>query len=140
MNDTVPPIAVCDAGLIATMPAQATSFILWATDIDGGSFDACSGMNLNLLIGLNEVPGQIPDTNFLELTGPGTYILSLWVGDEAGNWNTCWTEFTLLAAENAELVSGQVFIDEDESCSPSAGEAGLSGWLRDAASAASARL
>ena len=132
MNDTVPPIAVCDAGLIATMPAQATSFILWATDIDGGSFDACSGMNLNLLIGLNEVPGQIPDTNFLELTGPGTYILSLWVGDEAGNWNTCWTEFTLLAAENAELVSGQVFIDEDESCSPSAGEAGLSGWQVEA--------
>lgn len=128
MNDTIPPVAVCADGLITTMQPGDTSFILWASDINEGSYDDCNGTGVELQIGIGSVVGQPPGTTFLELTAPGDYIVTLWTGDDAGNWNFCWSVFTLLPPEDVEQVSGRIFLDEDVNCAQTAGEAGFSGW------------
>ncbi len=133
-NDSIPPVAVCVDGLVVTLDPQTSSFTLWAADINAGSFDQCSGLDLDLQIGPpDSLQGQEPpDTESIEFTQAGVYIAALWVSDTSGNWNTCWSLVTVNSAWDSEPVSGQVFNDEDTSCSATGGEAGLAGWAVEA--------
>lgn len=94
-NDTTSPIAVCDANLqVAAIEGHGAT--VWAFDVDEGSSDACSPVDL-FLTTVDDDNGSVPSSNSVLLPAQQDYStqLVLYVVDEAGNQNTCWTDVTV---------------------------------------------
>lgn len=133
-NDQTPPTTVCNGAITFVLPAPNATAMLFPEDIDAGSADNCTTpANLDLRLersaGSNNTP---PATTNLSLSAAelGTQTIRLWVGDEAGNWNSCWTELTLtLNQPVTHVLEGTVFADTSGDCSLQSGiENGLEGW------------
>ncbi len=99
MPDVTAPIAVCE-GNLQVAAVEGYGATVWAFDVNEGSWDACSPVNL-FLTTLDEDDGSIPTSTSILLPdeeGASTQVV-LYVVDEAGNQNTCW----------ADVSVGQVF-------------------------------
>ncbi len=100
-NELIPPVAVCDAAF--TLPLSQDSqdlTILTALEVNDGSHDNCSAMaDLSFSLELAAMPSpSMPVATQLEFTAVGTYSpVILWVADEAGNTNVCFTEVEIIA-------------------------------------------
>ncbi|MCF8237789.1 MAG: T9SS type A sorting domain-containing protein [Saprospiraceae bacterium] len=100
-NDIILPIAICDESI--TLPLSQDSqdlTILTAVDVNEGSYDNCSLMaDLTFSLELAATPSpSMPLTTQLEFTATGTYSpVILWVSDEAGNTNVCFTDVEIIA-------------------------------------------
>lgn len=101
-TDTTPPIAICND--IIDVMLDADGIVIITPDIiDEGSSDACTN-NENLIFRLETsetFDGTVPTTTNLELDAPGRYIVNLWVIDEAGNSNLCWSEINVTDNQSA---------------------------------------
>lgn len=88
--DVTPPVAVCDANVYVEISAGPQT--LPPGDIDDGSYDNCTG-TADLEYRLEEWPlsATPPTTTFLTYSPSdiGQHAVFLWVGDQAGLWNTC---------------------------------------------------
>ena len=121
-NDLMPPLAICQETV--TINAGES---LSAQEIDEGSFDMCSD-SIDYRISLAGNETEPPSTTSLDFPLPGNYQVVLWVIDEAGNWNTCWTDLTVIDNGPTQRISGFAFIDEDADCQHDPEEAFLEGW------------
>lgn len=84
--DQQAPIAVCDS-LVWNLPADTMLTVL-ATELDGGSTDACGGpLSFQILDGVPEF--SCPDLE-------STRFFTLQVSDSSGNLSTCQASLTLL--------------------------------------------
>jgi uncharacterized repeat protein (TIGR01451 family) len=141
-NDTDPPIAVCDAGLVVELGSDGPGqTILWASDVDNGSWDQCSTVELTIELGN---PSQDPpNTPAVILTEPGNFQAVLWVTDSVGNSNTCWALIQVLESTQCYdwFIQGNVFLDTGVlNCSLDAQEDGLDNWEVEARSLTSGRV
>ena len=98
-NDVTPPVAVCNSNL--TVDENHT--LISAQSIDDGSYDECTSVfNLRYRIELFEgSTGEVPPSpsNAVQLpSDAGQYVVVLWVGDEADNWSSCFTEISVDSA------------------------------------------
>ena len=93
--DVTAPVAICKAGLTASLN-QNGELTIWASDIDNGSFDACT--SVDLFMEENPPSANPPNTPSLDFdtTDIGSQFVVLWVIDEAGNDNQCFTNLTIL--------------------------------------------
>lgn len=98
-DDTTPPIAVCINGLQA-MSVPDVGVTIWASDIDEGSYDDCSDVNLEVVLA-SEDTGTNPGTGSVSLPDiSGEYPVVLYVTDESGNFNTCYTTINLIGSDS----------------------------------------
>lgn len=124
-DDTVPPVVVCQSQLnFYADPIEDN--IIWAEDINQGSYDWCSTVELRLILA-SESNGTLPGTTSV-LIPPvvGTYLTELWAVDASGNANYCLTE--VIVEGILTPITGQVYLDDNENCDLDSGEAGLGGW------------
>lgn len=143
-GDTTQPTAVCDATPSIVLNESGAG-VLYAEQINEGSFDDCTPAD-NLLLAIEwgpNISASMPTTNQLELTAPGHYIVVLWVADQAGNTNACFSELTVYAPfcgdadpDTYQVLTGRVFQDITENCALDSAEPGLSAWRVKAYSAA----
>ncbi len=91
--DLVSPVAVC-----ADVPTISLNdhgeFILYATDVDEGSWDNCSSVALSIESGTAST--SPPTSNSVTFTEPGTKTVFLWAVDENGNSNNCWLNLVVI--------------------------------------------
>lgn len=91
-NDTESPVAICIGDLAVSLNDNGEAKI-WASDIDFGSYDNDGPVTLLIK--------KVGDSDFAEyiiLTEDnlGQYEVILQVTDAAGNFNTCWTNITVI--------------------------------------------
>ena len=129
-NDTISPVAVCDAGLTVELGADGPGqTVLWASDVDDGSWDLCSPVTLT--IELDSLSQEPPSTPAVVLTEPGNFIAILWVTDTSGNSNTCWAQLSVIEPLECEdwFIRGNVFKDSEIlNCSLDPQEEGMESW------------
>ncbi|MEL7423377.1 MAG: T9SS type A sorting domain-containing protein [Bacteroidota bacterium] len=105
--DVTAPVAICDADLHVTA-VEGAGALIWNYDIDEGSFDLCSNVDL-FLTRLEDDTGMAPNTSSVLLPDElGTYQVVLYVVDEAGNENNCWTDITV-----TDVATGPCATDEE---------------------------
>jgi len=126
-DDTTPPVAICDAALQLSM-APNQDFVLWAQDIDDGSYDECAD---NLIYRItDDLGGSTPPTTDnvtipYSTTAASMYVV-LWVGDGNGNWNQCIVEIFI---SKLKMYTGKIFLDDNDNCTLDADEMDfLEGW------------
>ncbi|MEL7378100.1 MAG: hypothetical protein AAFN65_14205, partial [Bacteroidota bacterium] len=87
-EDTTAPIAVCEDELPRTA-IEGFGTVVSADDIDEGSSDMCSSVNL-FITSLADDTGSAPNTTSIVLpAAEGIYPVVLYAVDEAGNENNC---------------------------------------------------
>ena len=111
-NDVTPPVTVCQDGLVAALNSGTGEVTIWATDIDEGSYDACSAVTL----ALSDIDATEPTTTAsLTFEETGTFDIILWATDESGNYNACWTQVIIYDAADCDTdVVPPVAVCEDE--------------------------
>lgn len=124
-NDNIAPIAVCNNG-ISVYANPNEDLVIWADDINEGSYDWCSDVELRIILA-DDSDGTLPSSESITLPSiAGTYLIEMWVVDASGNTNVCFTE--IIVEGILTLFTGQVFLDDNENCGLDAGETGLGGW------------
>jgi hypothetical protein len=98
-NDVTAPIAVCVDGIDVSLSGSSGEYILYAADVDVGSWDNCGVVDLAL--GLEPPVGAPPATNSITFTDPGSFVAVLWAIDQAGNWTACWSDITVVDTNEA---------------------------------------
>ena len=83
--DTNPPVAICEADVTIILDNNGV-YTLFPEELDAGSFDNCGDVTLQLHFG-----DFTPPVDSLVIDFTGTYQIELWVTDESGNINICWT-------------------------------------------------
>lgn len=80
--DTVRPVAVCESLTIQVNPSglPGDTYVLQPSEVDNGSFDNCSGANLNF---------QLAQTNFTCSQAGNNFNVTMTVTDASGNSSTC---------------------------------------------------
>ncbi|WP_367388384.1 T9SS type A sorting domain-containing protein [Lewinella sp. LCG006] len=124
-DDTVPPVVICESQL-SFYADPFEDNLIWTTDIDEGSYDWCSNVDLRIVLS-SESDGSLPSTTSV-LIPPvvGTYPVELWAVDASGNTNVCYSEIVVDGIITP--ITGQVYIDDNDNCDLDAGETGLGGW------------
>jgi hypothetical protein len=91
-NDVTPPVAVCSNSIIAS--TDNGSVTLFASDFDNGSYDNCTS-DSNLLITFD---GGATSREFTlaDVDTNNQVDVTIFVTDESGNVNACFTTLTLL--------------------------------------------
>jgi len=90
--------------------------------------DNCSQL-FNYGMEVGSASAQPPSAQSIDFDTPGTYTVTVWAGDEAGNWDYCTVSVVVEANPNpVKRISGNVFQDDDESCSYDTGEGFLEAW------------
>jgi uncharacterized repeat protein (TIGR01451 family) len=124
-NDNIPPIAVCNNG-ISVYANPNEDLVIWAEDVNEGSYDWCSGVELSIILA-SDSDGTLPSSESIIIPSvAGTYPVEMWVVDASGNTNVCYTE--IIVEGILTLFTGQVYLDDNENCGLDAGETGLGGW------------
>lgn len=92
-DDSTAPVAICESELTVAPGSSIT-----VADINENSYDNCtSSENLTMLLSFSDDIAQ-PDDDPLHLIAPeedGVYYIALWVEDENGNNNQCYTTLTV---------------------------------------------
>ncbi len=98
-DDEIDPTVICQESITASAIPDF-GLIIWAQDLDEGSNDNCSDVQLFVTTSENDT-GEPPSTTSVQLPSEiGTYSLILYAVDEAGNFNSCLTEVTITDLEN----------------------------------------
>ena len=133
VNDLVAPVAVCDAEIAVVLDtAAAATFTLTPAMVDDGSYDNCTpqpGLDFRLedLAQSNNTPPASQSLT-LGVADVGSLFARMWVGDAAGNWNSCLIEVTVSLVV-AHQIEGSVFLDGNGDCQwQPVQENGLDGW------------
>lgn len=120
--DTTEPVAICD-DMISVSVHPTEGRVIYPNLIDEGSFDFCNPIPAeNYRIEFNEDFTGTPATT-TQLYLPPTfddYTVTLWVGDQVGNWNSCWSNLTVNGYAN--MVRGQVYTDANYNCENDMGD------------------
>ncbi len=124
-NDNSAPIAICNNG-ISVYANPSEDLVIWAGDINEGSYDWCSDVELRIILAADS-DGTLPTTESIIIPSvAGTYLVEMWVVDANGNTNFCLTEIIVQGV--LSLFTGQVYLDDNENCALDPGETGLGGW------------
>lgn len=111
-DDTISPVAICDE-FVAVNTWVGNPVTVQAAEIDEGSYDDCSPVELTLELAANS-EGVPPSSSSVTLPFEnGLYDLLLWAVDEAGNANVCQTTVTVTQRIRVE---GQLFADDNGNC------------------------
>ena len=92
-NDVTPPLTACTGDY--TVNLINGTFTLLPEHIDESSWDPCTPQDsLDFRLELNNFSSSPPATTsiVLDTDDVGMNFVTLWVIDQAGNWNTCWSE------------------------------------------------
>ncbi|MEM7573385.1 MAG: T9SS type A sorting domain-containing protein [Bacteroidota bacterium] len=106
--DVNAPVATCNDNL-QIVAAEGHGATVWAFNIDAGSLDGCSSVNL-FLTTLEDDNGTPPESNSVLLPaeeGFNTTVI-LYVVDEAGNQNSCWSNVTI-----SDVIDTGCSVDEE---------------------------
>lgn len=124
-NDIIAPNVVCISQLnLYADPLEDN--VIWAEDINQGSFDWCSDIDLRIVLA-SESTGSLPTTTSVIIPPvAGTYPVEMWAVDASGNANYCLSEIVVVGV--LTQFTGQVFMDINDNCDLDAGETGLAGW------------
>ena len=105
--DLTAPVATCDAA-VEVEAIAGFGALVWAFDVDEGSYDACTPVDL-FLTTLAEDTGTAPATTSVLLPETqGTYQVVLYALDENGNENACWADISVTG-----VVTGGCTEDEE---------------------------
>jgi len=88
--DGVAPVAVCDVDVLISLNGPDDIYYLKGTDIDEGSYDACSAVTFK--VADFSTPNNLQDSIAIDTSHVGTnsvYVLTVY--DAEGNSNQCWT-------------------------------------------------
>ncbi|MBK6933320.1 MAG: hypothetical protein IPH12_21615 [Saprospirales bacterium] len=83
VRDTIPPVASCQSVIISTNPSGTVNYTLQPQQINAGSIDNCSGINLNFQL------SQTVFTCNMATPPNNTYGVTLTVTDTSGNSAAC---------------------------------------------------
>lgn len=113
--DQILPLALCSQDQVFTISTVANPFVLGASFLAAQSFDNCSA-NLSFAIEEGVGSGEPPAEEFLyfDETQVGIKLVTVWVIDEQGNFNTCLAEVNIVSDFTQHNVSGEVFIDDGD--------------------------
>jgi len=95
IDNTIAPIAICNNNIIASLDFSG-QVVIWAETIDEGSYDDCTQ---DIILSFDEA-GQEPNQTFT-CNDLGDNVVTLYVTDENGNQNFCWTTLTIVDNLNA---------------------------------------
>jgi len=124
-NDIIAPNVICNSTL-ALYANPLEDNVIWAEDINQGSFDWCSEVDLRLVL-VSESDGTLPASASVIIPPvAGTYPVEMWAVDASGNANYCVSE--IIVAGVLTQFTGQVYLDDNENCDLDTGESGLAGW------------
>lgn len=125
--DTEAPQLVCLTGLAANLSPLTNTALIWAQDFVQSVSDNCSVPTLVVEPG---GPGsQPPLSTSLIFDSPGTYPITVWAGDQVGNWSNCATFLTINGVDpDARKISGTVFLDLNQNCQYDTEEGLLEDW------------
>ncbi|NRA52015.1 MAG: hypothetical protein HRU12_23045, partial [Phaeodactylibacter sp.] len=98
-DDTEAPLVACLDVLSVELNPNGTIEI-FGTDLLAAVTDNCSE-DFDYFIGTTDGGNDLPATISLVYTDPGVYYPAVYVVDEAGNWNNCWTE-VIVGGTNAD--------------------------------------
>lgn len=114
-NDDIAPLAQCSQDQVFRITTEANPFVLGASFLAAQSFDNCSS-NLSFTIEEGFGDGEPPTAEFLHFdeTEVGIKLVTVWVQDEQGNFNTCLAEVNIVSDFTRHNVSGEVFIDDGD--------------------------
>lgn len=124
-NDNTAPIVVCTSQInVYANPSE--DLVIWAEDINAGSFDWCSDVELRIILEADS-DGTLPPEGPITIPSiAGNYPVEMWAVDASGNANYCLSVITVEGV--LSLFTGQVFLDDNENCDLDTGETGLGGW------------
>ncbi|MEO0728080.1 MAG: T9SS type A sorting domain-containing protein [Bacteroidota bacterium] len=98
-GDEIRPTVICEASITASAIPDF-GLVIWAQDLDEGSTDNCSDVQLFVTTSEDDT-GEPPSTTSVQLPPElGTYTLVLYAVDQAGNFNSCFTDVTITDLEN----------------------------------------
>ncbi|MEO1712728.1 MAG: T9SS type A sorting domain-containing protein, partial [Bacteroidota bacterium] len=85
--DCAEPTAVCDQGIAVSLSSATGSITLFPSDFDEGSSDNCAtDVHLSFSQDINDTTLEVDCSDVGE-----SIIVEIWVTDEAGNQNVCWS-------------------------------------------------
>ena len=93
-----PPVAICDDQLIVTLSPITGEATVFAETIDDGSYPVNCSDNLEFRVNLLGQSTSPPDDISITFNTPGNYSVVLWVIDDGGNFNACFTDLTVQAS------------------------------------------
>lgn len=126
-NDSIAPTIICVDSLKFSLSGFENTVQIWAPDIPMDVSDDCSHF-FNYGIELSNTGSSPPLAQSLIFDMPGTYEVTVWAGDDAGNWDFCNSLIMIEANTNpVRRVSGMVFQDTNNSCVYDVGESHLEG-------------
>lgn len=97
-NDTTPPLAVCQSNITLVDQLEVTPDLL-----NEGSSDLCTAFkDLDFRLAVHPSSTETPITSSVTFSKSGQYVVNLWVLDEAGNTNRCWTDVKVILSEECE--------------------------------------
>jgi len=113
VTDCKKPTPYCVNGVVIEI-MQTGMIDIWASDLDAGSFDNCTGED-DLLVYFNNNPALTSLT--FDCSQLGEQTVELWVEDEAGNKDFC--ETTIFVQDNMFAcgdiaIAGTIATEEDE--------------------------
>ncbi|MEM1214544.1 MAG: T9SS type A sorting domain-containing protein, partial [Bacteroidota bacterium] len=94
-DDTVPPVLACVNGITATLGVNGQATI-WVEDVLLSFGDDCTEVPLLRVEPTEDSNGTPPVDQNVAFTDPGTYEVTAWVIDAAGNTSSCTTTITIL--------------------------------------------
>ena len=89
--DLTAPVATCDAA-VQVEAVAGFGALVWAVDINEGSYDACTPVDVFLTTVADDTGSAPTTTSVLLPDTPGNYPVILYVVDESGNENVCWAD------------------------------------------------
>lgn len=128
--DVTPPDIDCINGLAVQLPDFGIVEV-FAQDLVAQVTDECAvTIDLRIEMGQGDPEQGPPETTVVTFLTSGTYIVTIWAGDDSGNWGFCVTNVIVEDAFfNFKTIEGQVFLDGNEDCALTPGESGLENWL-----------
>ena len=127
-DDTEAPVPICINGIVASLAGTDNTAQLWAADFIFAATDNCTS-DLTLGIEIGDPSDNPPPDQFVIFDTPGTFLVVIWVIDEAGNSDFC--ETFVIVQENpfaVKSIEGNVFKDDNTNCLEDVDEDALSGW------------
>ena len=92
---TNPPVVICNNMMQINLSPTTGEATVFAEDFDAGSYPVNCGDNLEFRINLAGQSTSPPDDISITFNTPGNYSIVLWVIDDGGNFNACFTDATV---------------------------------------------
>lgn len=99
VEDKAPPVAICAASAVVMIPPNLAEVTLDVNAFDNGSFDNCELASISI------------DPTVILSSQVGTNVqVTLTATDIYGNWNTCWTDVTVLSGTSSLACMANVTV------------------------------